>query len=35
MTQAHYVAEIFFENRPEALLKSIMGINHDRNAPKY
>lgn len=33
MACAHYVAEIFIKNRLGALLKSIVGMNHGRNAP--
>jgi hypothetical protein len=33
--RAHYVAETFIENRPDALLKPIMGKLFGGNAPGY
>jgi hypothetical protein len=33
MTQAHYVAETFPQNRLDALLRLIVGINHGRKRP--
>ena len=35
MTQAHYVAETFIENRLDAPPKPIVGANHDRKWPRF